>query len=135
MAYSIRPLEMAGVFAATSSELDTWLAELAEAGPSLDDAAQGLRGSPTLVAQLALFGEEHDGLTRRIQTRTDSALYHGREAVDAYVRGDEEMAEQYGREAGAFSGVRFPPGLVDDPSPLYAPGPVLGPPPVLVEGD
>ena len=136
MSYSIRPQQMDQVFATTRTELTGWLAQLAGAQVPLDDAGQGLRGSPTLVAQLTFFGEEHDGLARQISARTDSALHHGREAVDCYILGDAEMAEQYGRAAGAFPAERLPPDLSTKYNPILHPAPVVTrPPPVLVEGD
>lgn len=128
MSYSIRPQEMDQVFFATRNELVDWMVQLAGAEAPLDDAKQGMRGSPTVVAQLAVFAEEHESLSRRINSRVDSALYHGREAVDAYLRGDELMAEEYGRAAGVLEGGRLPSNL------SRSPDPVPYPPPAVVTG-
>jgi Family of unknown function (DUF6507) len=128
MSYSIRPGEMEQVFAATGAQRDALLATLAEVGPQLDAAQAGAAVSAPITAALGYFQAEHDRLVAEVALRIESALYNGQEAVDAYVRGDAVMAQQYGRASAVFAGLRLPPDLGADPG--AAPGPL----PAVVEG-
>lgn len=108
MPYDIHPRETARVSTETDFERDQLDTTLHELVPLLTDAMGGARPSAPVHAELDHFLAEHYKNTREILARIDSALEHGRLAVDAYVRGDALMAEQYGRAATAFDGVILP---------------------------
>jgi Family of unknown function (DUF6507) len=108
MSYDIQPRETARVSLETDAERDRLEDTLRRVDPLVDDAAGGARPSAPVYAALDHFLAEHYKNTREILARIDSALEHGQLAVDAYVRGDALMAEQYGRAAIVFEGVTVP---------------------------
>jgi hypothetical protein len=116
---------MAQVFRATGTQRDDLLETLAKADPLLDAAAAGAAGSMPIGSALDYFQAEHQRLVNEVALRVDSALYHGQEAVEAYVRGDVMMAEQYGRASVVFAGDRLPPDMVATPNAVPAPDPQL----------
>ncbi|HEY6747947.1 MAG TPA: DUF6507 family protein [Mycobacteriales bacterium] len=108
MSYDIQPRETARVSIETDAERDQLDTTLHRMVPLLNDAMGGARPSGPVYAELDHFLAEHDKATREILARIDSALEHGQIAVDAYVRGDALMAEQYGRAATVVDGVVLP---------------------------
>jgi Family of unknown function (DUF6507) len=104
MSYDIQPRETARVSIETDAERDQLETALRRLVPLLNDAMGGARPSAPVYAGLDHFLAEHYENTREILARIDAALEHGRLAVDAYVRGDALMAEQYGLAATAFQG-------------------------------
>jgi hypothetical protein len=108
MSYDIQPQETARVSAETDVERDQLEDTLRRMVPLVDDAMGGARPSAPVTAELDHFLAEHYQATREVLARIDSALEHGQLAVDAYVRGDAQMAEQYGRAAIVFDGVILP---------------------------
>lgn len=108
MSYDILPRETARVSLETDAERDRLEETLRRVDPLVNDAAGGARPSAPVYAELDHFLAEHYQSTREILARIDSALEHGQLAVDAYVRGDALMAEQYGRASTAFEGVVVP---------------------------
>jgi uncharacterized protein DUF6507 len=128
MSYSIRPGELAQVFAATGASRDELLGTFAQVDPQLEAAQAGAASSAPIDSALGYFRAEHERLVGEVALRIESALYNGQEAVDAYVRGDAVMAQQYGRASVVFAGTRLPPDLGADP------GAVPGPVPAIVEG-
>jgi hypothetical protein len=129
MSYSIRPGEMGQAFAATGGKRDQLLGTFVEIGPQLDAAQAGAASSAPIGSALGYFRAEHERLTAEVALRIESALYNGQEAVDAYVRGDAVMAQQYGQASVVFAGNRLPPDLG------AGPGAVPGPTPAIVEGN
>jgi hydrogenase maturation factor HypE len=105
VSYDIQPRETARVSTETDFERHQLETTLQRMVPLLNDAMGGARPSAPVYAELDHFLAEHYKNTREILARIDSALEHGQLAVDAYVRGDTLMAEQYGRVATAFEGV------------------------------
>jgi hypothetical protein len=108
MSYDIQPRETARVSIETDAERDQIEQTLRRMVPLLNDAMGGARPSAPVYAELEHFLAEHDKATQVILARIDSALEHGQLAVDAYVRGDALMAEQYGRAAIVFEGTVLP---------------------------
>lgn len=108
MSYDIQPRETARVSTETDFERDQLETTLQRMVPLLTDAMGGARPSAPVYAELDHFLAEHYKNTREILARIDSALEHGQIAVDAYVRGDAVMAEQYGRAANVFQGTILP---------------------------
>jgi Family of unknown function (DUF6507) len=136
VSYSIRPNEMVGVFGATGSARDELVASLGQAEPHLSAAEAGAAGARLIGSALDYFRAQHGRLVDEAATRIGSALYNGQEAVEAYVRGDAQMAEQYGRASVVFAGDRLPPDLSSAPvradgTPAPAAG---GPLPAIVQG-
>jgi hypothetical protein len=121
MAYSIQPREAAGVFAGTGAEREALAASLFAVHPPV--AAAAAAAGPAVAGALVDFGRDQATALAEILDRIDTALAEGALAVAAYVRGDEEMAAQYGRASVVFAGVA--------PLPPPAGGP---PPPPLVTG-
>ena len=111
MTYDIEPREVAGVILRTGAERDELTAVLRRMPPLVDDATAAARPAAAVAAELDRFRADHETAARDIAARLDSALTHGELAVDAYVRGDAEMAGQYGRAAVVFDQplVPFPP--------------------------
>jgi Family of unknown function (DUF6507) len=106
--YDIHPRETARVSIETSRERDQLKDNLDRVVPLVDDAMGGTRPSAPVTAELVHFVAEHYKNSREILARINSALEHGQLAVDAYVAGDAEMAEQYGRAAVVFQGTILP---------------------------
>ncbi len=108
MPYDIQPRETARVSTETDFERDQLEIALRRLEPPMNDAMGGARPSAPVSAELDHFLAEHYKNSRETLARIDSALEHGRLAVDAYVQGDTLMAEQYGRAATAFQGTILP---------------------------
>ena len=108
MTYDIQPRETARVSTETDFERDQLETTLRRMVPLLNDAMGGARPSAPVYRELDHFLAEHYKNTREILARIDSALEHGQLAVDAYVRNDIVMAEQYGRAATVFTGTILP---------------------------
>jgi hypothetical protein len=108
MPYDIQPRETARVSAETSVERDQLQDTLQRMVPLVDDAMGGARPSAPVTTELDHFLAEHYKGTREILARINSALEHGQLAVDAYLHGDAQMAEQYGRAATVFDGTILP---------------------------
>jgi hypothetical protein len=128
MSYSIRPGEMALVFRTTGAARDELLATFAKVDPHLEAARAATTASHPIGSALSSFRAEHKRLIEEVALRIDSALYYGQEAVEAYVRADAQMAEQYGRASVVFAGDRLPPDLGAEP------GAAAGPVPEIVRG-
>ncbi|HST66374.1 MAG TPA: DUF6507 family protein [Mycobacteriales bacterium] len=108
MPYDIQPRETDRVSIETTLERDQLEDNLDRVVPLVDDAMGGTRPSAPVTAELDHFVAEHYKNSREILARINSALEHGRLAVDAYVQGDATMAEQYGRAATVFDGPILP---------------------------
>ena len=108
MSYDIQPRETARVSIETSVERDQLKGVLDRLVGLVDDAEGAARPSAPVAAELDHFLAEHYRTSREILARINSALEHGRLAVDAYVRGDALMAEQYGRASKVFDGTVVP---------------------------
>jgi len=108
MPYDIQPRETVRVSIETSFERDQLQDTLQRMVPLLTDAIDGARPSSPVTAELDHFLAEHHKNTRQILARIDSALEHGQLAVDAYVHGDAQMAEQYGQASSVFDGTILP---------------------------
>ena len=108
MPYDIRPRETDRVSIETTVERDRLQDNLRRVVPLVDDAMGGARASAPVTAELDHFVAEHYKNTREMLDRINSALEHGRLAVDAYVQGDAAMAELYGRNAAVFTGTILP---------------------------
>jgi hypothetical protein len=121
VAYTIWPREMARVADQTEAEQDVLRRALLDVHPLLAAAEQG--AGPATVDALVRFGTDQAKAGAEALVRIDSALDNGALAVDAYVRGDAEMAAQYARASVVFTGPR--------PVPPPAGGP---PPPETVTG-
>jgi hypothetical protein len=108
VSYDIQPRQTARVSIETSFERDQLEGVLDRLTGLLDDAEGGARPSAPVTAELDHFLAEHYRVSREILARINSALEHGRLAVDAYVQGDAVMAEQYGRASSVFAGTVRP---------------------------
>jgi hypothetical protein len=108
MSYDIQPREMTRVSVETSFERDQLGSVLDRLAGLISDAEGGARPSAPVTAELDHFLAEHYKNSREILARINSALEHGRLAVDAYVQGDALMAEQYGRASSVFGGTILP---------------------------
>ena len=108
MTYEIRPAEMATVFARTGAERDRLREELDRVYPLVHAAGAAAAASAPIAAALDEVVVTHNKQATEITNRVAHALYHGGEAVSAYVFADEEMAAEYARTAAAFGGPRRP---------------------------
>jgi Family of unknown function (DUF6507) len=108
MPYDIQPRETARVSIETGLERDQLQDALLRMVRLVDDAMGGARPSAPVTTGLDHFLAEHYETTREILARINSALEHGQLAVDAYVHGDVQMAEQYGRASTVFDGTILP---------------------------
>lgn len=104
MSYDIQPRECARVGADTDTERDQLQDGLQRVVPLVGEAISAARAGAPVAAELDRFLAEHHRLSREILARIDSALTHGAAAVDAYVRQDTAMAEQYARASVVFAG-------------------------------
>jgi Family of unknown function (DUF6507) len=111
MSYSVHPDGMAGVFTATGTRRDELLETLGATEQQLSAVQAAASASTPIVSALAAFRAGHRRLITEVAARLDAALYHGREAVEAYVRGDTQMAQQYAQASVVFAGDPLPPDL------------------------
>jgi hypothetical protein len=111
MSYAVDPDGMAGVFAATGTQRDELLETFGATEQQLAAVQTATSASTPITAALAAFRAGHSRMITEVAARIDSALYHGREAVEAYERGDQQMAQQYAQASVVFAGDRLPPDL------------------------
>jgi Family of unknown function (DUF6507) len=125
MTYTIWPRELARVSQQTAVERDQLQETLRRLDGVLAQAGDGVAASAPVSAELGHFVAGHATVAAEILARIESALVNGSLAVAAYVRGDAEMAAQYGRASVVFTG----------PRPVLAPAdPAAAPPPETVSG-
>lgn len=104
MSYDLWPQQIVRVTAETTVERDRLHDALQLVVPLVDDAIDGARPSAPVAAELDAFLAGHHLTSRELAARIDSALVHADAALDAYVRGDTEMAAEYARASVAFAG-------------------------------
>lgn len=108
MSYDIWPRETARVFRLTGAGRDQLADHVRAVEPQLDRAADGASPSVPVSAALAEFRAAHDRAVAETLARVTTALVSGELAVAAYVSGDVEMAEEYGRASVVFTSPRVP---------------------------
>lgn len=115
MSYTIWPREMDRVSRETALGRDQLRDTLQRVDPLVGQARDGA-GAP-VAGELEQFAAAQARATAEVLDRIDSALVNSDLAVDAYVRGDVEMAAQYGRASVVFTGPRPVPAPVGGPLP------------------
>lgn len=109
MTYTIWPHDMNRVFADTGTARDSLREGLDRMTTLTGDARAAAAASVPIAGELDRYLGEHDAATRETLVRVESALYNGSWAVAAYVRGDADMAGDYGRAAAVFDAPRLAP--------------------------